>query len=120
MQSSNFENFKKIKKISYDKIITRKGISDKQLVELSLSNLSFTNSYNHQRNFRPGDIIDLSQLPIRGRPNLFLLNEIVIHLDYTRINEKGRKPHFEIDLKTFPIVDSQSIEYFKDAKIAIN
>ena len=29
VQSSNFENFKKIKKISYDKIITRKGISDK-------------------------------------------------------------------------------------------
>ena len=59
------------------------------LVEFSLSNLEFTNTYNHSRNFSVGDIIDFSDLPIKGKANIHLINDIVISLDYSKSDEKG-------------------------------
>jgi len=78
----------------------------------------------HDKNFKICDIIDFTYNRNKHHPNLYLIREIIIILDFSgkqKIEKQDESlPDIEINFKTHPLIQRGNLNNFKEAKVAVD
>ena len=77
---------------------------------------------SYGKDFRIGDIIDLTQQKQKDKPNLYLIYEIVVSLDFNGKNKTDKVddelPDVDIKFKVHPIIQNYTMKAFKESQKA--
>lgn len=77
---------------------------------------------SYGKDFRIGDIIDLTQQKQKDKANLYLIYEILVSLDFNGKNKTEKVddelPDVDIKFKVHPIIQSYTIKAFPEAQRA--